>query len=36
LPPLETAVRQLNKLAPDVRGDPPVLTLERRAPTSAA
>ena len=36
LAPVETAVRQLNKLAPEERGDPPVLTLERRAPTSAA
>ena len=40
LAPIDTAVRQLNKLAAEGRGserdDAPVLTLERRVPTSAA
>jgi DNA recombination protein RmuC len=40
LAPIDTAVRQLNKIAaearPGERDDAPVLTLERRAPTSAA
>jgi len=36
LAPVETAVRQLNKLAAEARGDAPVLTLQSRAPTSAA
>jgi DNA recombination protein RmuC len=33
---VEAGVRQLTKLAQELRVDPPVLTLERRAPTSAA
>jgi DNA recombination protein RmuC len=40
LAPIDTAVRQLNKIAAEARSgerdDAPVLTLERRAPTSAA
>jgi len=42
LTPIETGVRELTKLAGEMRGDgegrgdAPVLTLERRAPTSAA
>jgi DNA recombination protein RmuC len=42
LTPIETGVRELTKLAGEMRGDwenrddTPVLTLERRAPTSAA
>jgi len=36
LPAIETGVRPLTKLVDETRGDAPILTLERRAPTSAA
>ena len=36
LTPIETGVRELTKLASEMRGDPPILTLKSLAPTSAA